>query len=322
VCPGRSPAEGLRDLVRAGRLDLPLPGRGATAARLEALADLGGTDLSLARVAEGHVDAVAILAEAGAQAEALTVYGVWAATSPAARVVGHRTAGGWRLLGRKQFCSAAETVDRALVTAETEDGTRLFDVDCSDPRVQAVPGTWPAVGMAESRSLDVVFEGVTVDDAGVVGGPGFYTARPGFWPGSIGVAACWYGGGRGLVRGLVSYLAEGDADEHQYAHLGALTARCHAMAQTLDDAGRRIDADPGNREGTFLRLALEVRHLIVSGCTEILDRVGQAGGARPVSLDGEQSRRAADLYVYLRQHHGERDLAQLGRLALEGRTWP
>jgi hypothetical protein len=90
---------------------------------------------------------------------------------------------------------------------------------------------------------------------------------------------------------------------------------------TLDDAGHRIDADPTNRRGTFQTLALEVRHVIESGCTEILERVGRAGGARPVSLDGQQSRRAADLYVYLRQHHGERDLAELGRLSLDGPSW-
>jgi hypothetical protein len=93
------------------------------------------------------------------------------------------------------------------------------------------------------------------------------------------------------------------------------------MALILDDAARRIDADPDNRGGTFPWLALEVRHLIEAGCSEVLERVGRAGGARPMSLDGDQSRRAADLYVYLRQHHAERDLAQLGRHALEAPTW-
>ena len=53
----------------------------------------------------------------------------------------------------------------------------------------------------------------------------------------------------------------------------------------------------------------------------MLERVGRAGGARPVSLDRDQARRAADLYVYLRQHHGERDLAQLGRHAVDRPTW-
>ena len=51
--------------VESGRLDLPLPGSGATRERLAALAGLAGEDLSLARLGEGHADAVAILAELG-----------------------------------------------------------------------------------------------------------------------------------------------------------------------------------------------------------------------------------------------------------------
>ena len=311
----------LRHLVVEGRLELPLPGRGATPARFDALACFGADDLSLARLVEGHTDAIAILAEAGRAARPATVYGVWAATSPGARVSAERTADGWRLRGRKQFCSGAEALDRALVTVETDDGTRLMDIDCGQPCVRTVPGTWPAVGMAESGSFEVVFDGAGAVESDLVGGPGFYISRAGFWPGSVGVAACWAGGGRGLVRSLVSYLAEGGADDHQCAHVGALTARCDAMALILDDAGRRIDADPLNRRGTFPWLAHAVRHLIEDGCTEVLERVGRAGGARPVSLDRDQARRAADLYVYLRQHHGERDLALLGHHAVEQPTW-
>jgi hypothetical protein len=51
--------------VDSGRLDLPLPGAGATRERWAAFADLAGEDLSLARLCEGHADAVAILAELG-----------------------------------------------------------------------------------------------------------------------------------------------------------------------------------------------------------------------------------------------------------------
>ncbi len=51
--------------AQRGELDLPLPGSGQTAARWAALARLGRRDLCLARLAEGHADAVAILAEAG-----------------------------------------------------------------------------------------------------------------------------------------------------------------------------------------------------------------------------------------------------------------
>ena len=68
---------------RVGQADLPLPGRGRTRARWAALADLAEEDLSLARLAEGHADALAILAELGqAPPPAGSRWGVWAAQPP------------------------------------------------------------------------------------------------------------------------------------------------------------------------------------------------------------------------------------------------
>ena len=55
---------------------------------------------------------------------------------------------------------------------------------------------------------------------------------------------------------------------------------------------------------------------------DVLTRVGHALGAGPLGHDAGHARRAADLMVYLRQHHAERDLEQLGRLvAREGSSW-
>ena len=59
--------------VESGRLDLPLPGSGATWERWAAFADLAGEDLSLARLGEGHADAIAILAELGGPARGVAV---------------------------------------------------------------------------------------------------------------------------------------------------------------------------------------------------------------------------------------------------------
>jgi hypothetical protein len=53
-----------------------------------------------------------------------------------------------------------------------------------------------------------------------------------------------------------------------------------------------------------------------------MHRVGRALGAGPLSHDEAHSRRVADLTVYLRQHHAERDLAELGALvAGSGPEW-
>lgn len=54
----------LRELIRHGEADLPLPGRGRTLERWSALAAVAAEDLSLAKLFEGHTDAIAILAEA------------------------------------------------------------------------------------------------------------------------------------------------------------------------------------------------------------------------------------------------------------------
>ena len=58
---------------------LPLPGRGDTWERFEILASLAEEDLSLARLGEGHADALAILDESGSSRHSEASYGVWAA---------------------------------------------------------------------------------------------------------------------------------------------------------------------------------------------------------------------------------------------------
>ena len=204
--------------VESGRLDLPLPGSGATWRRWAALADLAEEDLSLARLGEGHADAVAILAELGGPPpQAGRRWGVWAANPPGPNVTASRQDGGWLLRGTKQYCSGARVCTHALVTAAADDGLRLFAV----PAEQLEPDTasWPATGMAGSDTLDVGFPGIA---AVPVGPPDGYVNRPGFSHGGVGVAACWYGGARAVAWMLLSAASKRDVGPH------ALAVRCHA----------------------------------------------------------------------------------------------
>src|SRR6202789_4325197 len=127
----RSPPS-LQDLlaqVRAtGELALPFPGQGATPLRHTALRRWGAKDLSLARIAEAHTDALAILAEAGQFARPGRLYGVWASDGPAGLLTYTRLANGdWVLRGTKQFCSGATFLEAALVTAHGDAGILLSD---------------------------------------------------------------------------------------------------------------------------------------------------------------------------------------------------
>ena len=74
-------ARQLQTLHQQGALDIPLVGGGKTAAPNAwpcTVELLGRADLSLARVAEAHTDAIAILAEAGRVPLDGALYGVWA----------------------------------------------------------------------------------------------------------------------------------------------------------------------------------------------------------------------------------------------------
>jgi hypothetical protein len=55
----------VRHWLESGRLELPLPASGRTNERWERLALLAEDDIVAARIAEAHVDAVAILHELG-----------------------------------------------------------------------------------------------------------------------------------------------------------------------------------------------------------------------------------------------------------------
>jgi hypothetical protein len=173
--------------------------------------------------------------------------------------------------------------------------------------------------MAASDTLDVDFTDIPGEP---VGEPGRYTGRPGFAHGGVGVAACWYGGARAVGQVLLAAAAKRDVGPHALAHLGAVDIALHTARAALGRAAAEIDADPGDRQQCGWRRALRVRALVETTATEVMQRVGRALGAGPLCHDEAHARRVADLTVYLRQHHAERDLAELGALAAEaGTSW-
>ena len=83
----------------------------------------------------------------------------------------------------------------------------------------------------------------------------------------------------------------------------------------LGAAALHIDTDPFDRTGAAQLLARRARTVVEHAAEEAITRTGRALGPGPLCQDGRHAQRVADLTIYIRQSHAERDLAELGRLA-------
>lgn len=320
-------AETVRSLLESGALDLPDPAGGRTAERHLALFDIARHHaVSVARIIEAHTDATSILRAAGRTPRRGEIYGVWASAGPSdgTRIDRRcRTATEWSsaptvITGTKPFASGLGLVTRALVTAAwstrndslaTSPAPVLVDVDVTPISSIVTDLTaWSTPALSESATGSVRFDEHPVDERDVIGEPGWYLDRVGFWHGACGPAACWAGAATGLVDAAERIV---DADPHRRAHLGAMRSNVWALRAMLAAAGREIDEVPDEGWQAQQR-ALALRHQVERVATDILDRFGRAFGPRPFAHDAAVNQRWLDVHLYLRQDHGERDLAVLG----------
>ncbi|MGI4827641.1 MAG: acyl-CoA dehydrogenase [Janthinobacterium lividum] len=285
---------------------MPLPGNGKTAERHLRLFEVAKQDVSLAKLAEAHWDALAILAEAGRSPVHGALYAVWASEISGKPL----TVVDKRVSGEKAFCTGFGLVQRALVTIGADDG-RLLDVDVRPgPAIRASAAQWQTEAFRLTNTGSVRFDELGIDDHASIGARGSYLSRPGFWHGACGPAACWAGGAAGL---LAFADASGSGDPHTLAHLAAMHANVWAMRSLLQTAGEEIDAQPDDVLAAQRR-ALTVRHLIEQLATDLLRRFARAYGPVPLAMHEQIARRYQEVDLFLRQAHGERDLESLARL--------
>ena len=354
---------------QAGR-SAPKPGDGRTARLWELLASVAAVDVAAARVLEPHLDAGAILSQAGTPEAFTGSWGVYAAEAPGTRLTagpastsadgpppgepepagaepgGAEPAGkaaGVQLNGSKPWCSLAQFVDHAVVTAHTETGGRAaFAVDLRAAGVTCDVPEWASRGLREIPSGTVHFDRVP---AVPLGGDGWYFQRPGFAWGGMGMAACWLGGAVALGRHFEAALLRGarsqrEPDQVALAALGEVDRILTSTLQYLARAADAVDAAGADREsavaagdgepntggGTGLNggagggwsEALRVRGTVAAAVERVQLLVSQNLGPGPLAFDERYGKCMADLSLYVRQHHATRDDAQLGALTLKG----
>ena len=285
---------------------------------LATLATLGSVDLTTARAVEPHLDAVAILAQSGDPdlgglgVDAGSTFGVYAARAPGTGLHLARDGASVTVSGTKAWCSLATEVSHALVTVDDAGSDALAAVPLRHPGVSHAPGTWVSRGLSGVTTGSITLDAVPAVPVGV---PGWYLTRPGFAWGGIGVAAVWFGAAATLADRLTEAARRRTPDQVALLHLGTADRVLHAALLTLRDAAGAIgDGRADGADGALL--AARTRAVVADAAEEVLRVVGHGLGPAPLTHDEEHARRVADLTVYLRQHHAERDLAALGGLVL------
>lgn len=305
----RTLTEGFLADARRG-MDIALPGRGGTAERFAHLRQCAAIDASLGRLVESHTDAVALLREAGRTPPPGAALAVWASDAREWLLL-QRSGPRFRLRGTKQFCGGATLVDVALLTVPFDDApfeaadapTVLVIVPMGQPGIRVDPTVWTAPAFTDAGISTVRFD-IELDASCIVGPPDFYTERPGFWQGAVGVAAVWAGIGDGLISRAAFRRDDGLAEVAR----GEIAARRWAIDATLAQAAAAIDRAP---MGSAEQVALATRHVVASSLVEILGVLDQESGPAPIAFDPDWQRRRLELTMSVLQEHGRRDVASL-----------
>lgn len=273
--------------------------------------------LSVGRLAEGHMNALRLVALYGtgdqqrrhmAAADAGAIFGVWGADGPVPVGVAEYRAGRISLCGGKRFASGLGTVSRAVVTAATAEGTVLAAADV-DGGPRADFAAWDTTGMRATASGTYDFDGV---EAEVLGKPGDYEREPFFEGGVWRYAALHVGGLEALgeaVRAGVAAFGEAatEAQLHRVAHIASLA---HAARLMVEDAAEKVER-PG-AGAAAVALSLAAREMVEEACLSGIAIADRALGARSFATGETVERVRRDLTFFLRQANLDGKLRQVG----------
>ena len=290
-------------------------GRWLAAGAGEWLADtlvaLGRVSLPLARLYEGHVDALGLIWNHGNDqmrrrgicfASAGQLLGVWGADDPQAPVVCEPAArGGHTLRGRKLFASGLGLVQRAIVTARNPAGALcLFMVDASDPARQDATA-WDMGGMVGSASGGYMFEGLHVADEDQIGPAGVLFTEPHFHGGLWRICAIQAGALAGIAEHLAAHLRQRgqDNDALQRQRLAQLVLAAETARLWADSAALAVAAPFA--PASAIERPLLAREAIDRMAMAGLDACERAAGTTLHSRSSAMGRMVRDLRLYLRQ---------------------
>ena len=325
---GAFPADAVDTLAAAGAMQVTAgPNPVSYAEELALLRSVAAADTGVARILDGHLNAVERLrvhappdlrdAELAAIATGARRAGVWGADPVPGEGEPARVAGE-ALHGTKTFCSGAGGLERAIVLARTDgaDAPVAAWVDLTAVETIEIDRVWfRGAGMRSSASHRVTFAGTPV--LALLGPPGALVAQPWFARDALRTAATWAGAADAAVDDALARLAARPATgDLEALAAGRLRTWQETIGLWLRAAAAELDTRRPEDPGAF---AARARTALADAARAILDEAERATGSRPAAAGSVLDRAARDLRLFLLQHRLKPILARAGAADLEAR---
>jgi hypothetical protein len=292
-------------------------------ALLRLLYRVARADLPLARLFEGQIDALQIIARYGDAnivdrsveiAAEGGAFGVWNAALPDEPL---RVEDG-RLTGGKSYASGAGILTHALAGADTPEGNRLVLIDLDRSGVHIDRDWWNVVGMQRSQTHLVRWEHAAPDSFTFIGAPGDYAREPFFSGGALRFVACHAGGIAAvcdLVRDHLVAVARA-ADVHQASRLAELYLLAESAAHWVRSASMTWDGPD------YVDRVAAARIAVSRAAEQALSIAQQAVGLPGLFVAHPLSAALTDLMVYIRQPAPDAQRLRVGDAVAEMRLVP
>jgi alkylation response protein AidB-like acyl-CoA dehydrogenase len=275
-------------------------------AMFDALRRIGRGDLSVGRLFEGHVNAMALfgwyatpaqLAWLKQALERGAVFGVWA-TEPQPGVTLSEESGIATLHGAKSFASGAGGIAYAIVTVQPNSGDRRLAIVAADDTARTDASGWRVRGMRASMSGAYDLTGCSVADDMLLGAPGDYDREPRFTSGAWRFTAVQLGGIEALLaetRALLSAAARADPlARAAFGHALVATRTAGLWVREAALRAAREDADAP----AFARLT---RGVVERAGLDVMEHAARLIGTRSTFAGERVDKIIRDLSLYLRQ---------------------
>ncbi|CAM3185810.1 acyl-CoA dehydrogenase [Sphingomonas zeae] len=298
-------------------------------ALLTRLYEIGRRDLPLARLMEGHVDAVQIVQRYGSppQVDRLrrilrqgATLGVWNAALPGEPL----RLDGDRLRGGKSYASGAGMLSHALVTADTPGGAQLILLDLARAVPRIDRDWWQVTGMQRSETHQVRWHDAPIDEEDRIAAPGCYAREPFFSGGALRFVAVHAGGIAGICDQTCDHLVRAGRaeDPFQAARLAALFGLADLAAATVRRTAELWYEDQADDGEARLARVASARLVVTDAAERAMviarEAVGLAGQFRAHPL----SAMLGDLAVYLRQPAPDAQRLRVGQAVQRGLLAP